>query len=89
MNQKYKIVEKFNITGRGAIVVINEVTDRVPKQEYSVEILTENGTKLISSAFKEWLLRREAKPMEKECYCLKELDSDSIAIGSSLSFIHS
>jgi len=89
MNQKYKIVEKFNINGLGAVVVIDEITDRAPKQKYRVEVLTVSGTKLVTSAFKEWLLRREAKPMEKECYCLKDLNADKIATGSSLLFIQS
>lgn len=87
MAKTYKIVEKFEITGRGAVVVIDEVTDRVPGRAYNVEITGIHGDALSTEAFKDWLLRRDPTPIEKEAYTLKGLHKEDISDDASISFV--
>lgn len=87
MTEQYSIVEKFEITGRGAVVVIDEVTGRVPGTAYKVELRGPHGDRVVAEAFKEWLLRREPKPFEKEAYFLRGLHKTDVPEYAVLVFI--
>lgn len=53
MTEQYSIIEKFDITGRGAVVVIDGITDRVPGTAYKVELRALHEDPVLAEAFKE------------------------------------
>lgn len=87
MLNEYQIAETFEITGRGAVVVLDEVSERSVAKPYSAVILRPDGVELRTTVFKEWLLRREPTLVEREAYLLKGLHKDDIPIGSRLRFL--
>ena len=87
MNEQFEVIEKFEITGRGAVVVIDEITERVPGKSYTVEVTGANNETLTTEAFKEWFLRRTSKPIEKEAYMLKGLHKKDLSENASITFI--
>jgi len=87
MIEQYSVVEKFEITGRGAVVVIDEVTDRRPGKAYRVEIRGASGECIVTEALKEWLLRRGPEPIEKEAYMLKGIHKSDLPEKAVLVFI--
>jgi hypothetical protein len=70
---KKEIQEIFQIKNRGAVVVLGEVTDRIPGKSYRVQVILTHGRCLKADAFKEWILRTNPMPVEKEAYILKGL----------------
>jgi hypothetical protein len=87
MTEQYSIVEKFEITGRGAVVVIDEVTGRVQGTLYKVELRGAHGDRVVTEAFKEWLLRSDPEPFEKEAYFLSGLHKSDVPENAVLVFI--
>ncbi len=79
---EHEIVETFEITGRGAAVIIDEVPQRSVGKPHQVEILTPDGEVIRAEAYKEWLLRRQPTPIEKEAYLLKGIHKNRIPPGS-------
>lgn len=86
MFEQYSIVEKFEITGRGVVVVIAEVTDRAPGKVYKVKIRGASGECIEAEAVKEWLLRKDPVPIEKEAYVLKGIHEDDLQENTVLVF---
>jgi hypothetical protein len=87
MVAEYEIVEVFEITGRGAVVLIDEVTERSVGKPHKVEVLTPEGGVVGAEAYKEYLLRRQPAPIEKEGYLLRGLHKNEIPAGSRLRFV--
>ncbi|UTW45413.1 hypothetical protein KFE80_00305 [bacterium SCSIO 12696] len=87
MKEEYEIVERFDITGRGTAVVIDKLTERVPGKEYKAQIKNSDGASIAVSAFKEWLLRRNSEPIEREAYLLKGVQKTEIAENAVISFL--
>ncbi|MGH1541912.1 MAG: hypothetical protein ACRBHB_15910 [Arenicella sp.] len=84
--EEYTIIEKFEITGRGVVVVIDECTERVPGKAYNVMISADDSQNISAEAFKEWFLRRNPKPVEKEAYMLKGLHKKDIPDDAKILF---
>jgi hypothetical protein len=87
MTNEFAISEVFEITGRGAVAAIDQVTDRAVGKAHSVEVVTPTGEVLRADAFKELLLRRQPTPVEKEAYRLHGLHKVDVPPGSRLRFV--
>ena len=87
MTDEFAIAEVFEITGRGTVVAIDQVTDRVAGKAHAVEVVTPTGQVLRAEAFKELLLRWQPAPIEKEAYMLRGLHKIDIPPGSRLRFV--
>lgn len=87
MPAEYDIVETFEITGRGAVVVIDAVSDRSGGRAYPIEVLTPGGVVIPAQAYREQPLRRQPGPVENEAYMLVGLHKNDIPAGSRLRFV--
>jgi translation elongation factor EF-Tu-like GTPase len=87
MAEEFAISDVFEITGRGAVAVIDEVTDRSVGKAHRVELIKPTGEIVGTEAFKEWLLRRDHVPLENEAYLLKGIHKADIPPGSRLRFV--
>jgi hypothetical protein len=87
MTTEYEIVEVFEITGRGALVLIDEFTERSVGNLHKVEVLTPEGRVVRADAHKEYLLRRQPTPTETEGYLLTGVHKSAIPTGSRLRFV--
>ena len=84
---RLEVEETFTITGRGIVALLNGETDLGVGKPYKVEILTPEGKMLKTEAFKEWLLRKNPEPIEKEGFLLMNLSKKDVPIGSVVTFI--
>lgn len=66
----FAIEEKFQITGRGVVVVVAVVTELPVGRELQATLSLPDGTRLEGPAWKESLLRLGPMPHEKEAYLL-------------------
>nr|WP_315477399.1 hypothetical protein [uncultured Undibacterium sp.] len=80
----FQIAEKFNITDRGTVVVISQITNLPVGKLLKAIIASPNGTHLIADAHKEWLLQRSSQPLENEAYLLRGIEKEQIIDGSSI-----
>lgn len=88
MALEYDIIEVFEVTGRGAVVPIEETTDRRMGTPHKVQVLTPTGDVLEAEAYKEYmLLRTSPTALEKECYVLNGLRKGDVPDGSRLRFL--
>lgn len=87
MVNEFAIAEVFEITGRGAVAAIDQVTDRAVGKAHTVEVVTPSGEVLRADALKERLLRGQPTPVEKETYLLRGLHKVDIPSGSRLRFV--
>ena len=78
------IVEQFEIADRGAAVAIREVTELPVGKTIRATVVRPDGSRLTTEAFKEWLLRRDPRPMEVEAYLLRRVNKSEIPDGSTL-----
>ncbi len=67
--------------------MIDEITDRVPGTAYKVELRGLHGDRVVAEAFKERLLRREPRKLEKEAYFLSGLHKTDVPENSVLVFV--
>lgn len=81
------MMETFEITGRGAVVVISEITKHSVGKPHKVEVVTPKSQVIGTKAFNEWLLRGQQTPVENEAYMRKDLHKKDIPAGSRLRFI--
>jgi hypothetical protein len=79
-----RVAEAFQITGRGLVVAVEEVTELPVGKKLSARITTPDGTSIDAEAFKEWLLRRTPELLEKEAYLLVGLVKDDVPVGSEI-----
>ena len=80
---KQAIIECFQIDGRGTAVVVPTATDLpAGKLLNAIVGFPEGGEAFRAQAFKEFLLRREAGPVEQESYLLIGVTKDQIPDGA-------
>jgi hypothetical protein len=79
-----RIVEAFEITGRGLVVVVDEQTDAPAGQRLSATIVQPDGSSVSVAATKEWLLRRATHPPEREAFLLIGLSMSETLVGAEL-----
>ncbi|MEZ4789532.1 MAG: hypothetical protein R2811_05885 [Flavobacteriales bacterium] len=86
---EYDIVDVFEITGRGAVVLIGETTDRSVFNPHKVELLKPDGGIVRTEAYKDLVLHRlpNTRPAENEGYLLKGLHKSEVPEGSRLRFL--
>jgi hypothetical protein len=87
MTDEHQVIETFEISGRGAVAVIADVTERRPGRPYRAEVVDPAGTIVAAEAYKEFLLRHQPIPAEREAYWLKGLHKTDVPPGSCLRFI--
>jgi hypothetical protein len=81
-SRRFQIKERFQITGRGTVVVIGETTDLPVGKVLRATVTRPDSSRLTVEAFKEWLVRRDQQPLEREAYLLRGLDKSDIPDGS-------
>ncbi|MFC4312373.1 hypothetical protein ACFPN2_25040 [Steroidobacter flavus] len=81
-SRRFLIEERFNITGRGTVVVIGETTELPVGKTLRATITRPDSSKVTTEAFKEWFIRREQQPLEKEAYLLRGIEKSEIPDGS-------
>lgn len=84
---EYNITNVFEITERGAVVLIAETTDLSVRHPHPVEVITPDGKVMKTEAYKEFLLRSAPTPVEEEGYVFKGLHKPDVPIGSRLRFV--
>ena len=87
MSNELTIVETFEIAGRGAVAVVDKLTGRDVGRALRVELVKPSGEVVSTEAFKEWLLRRQPAPTEKEGFMLKGLHKGDVPAGTVLRFV--
>lgn len=66
----FPIAEKFQLTGRGTVVVVAQTTNLPVGEVLHATIVLPDGSRMKVQAYKEWLLPRTPEPIEKEAYLL-------------------
>lgn len=79
-----QIVEIFQISGRGAAVVIDGITEFPVAKKLIATVRKPDGTSFSAEAWKEWLHRRNPEPLEKEAFLLMGIAKEEVPIGSQL-----
>ncbi len=77
-----RIIERFQITGRGTVVVIDGRTELPVMHPLQASVTRSDGSVETFRAWKEWLLRRASPPLEDEAFLLVGADVERILIGS-------
>lgn len=80
--RRFLIEERFHITGRGTAVVIGETTELPVGRTLRATIIRPDSSKLVAEACKEFILRREPRPLEKEAYLVRGIEKSEIPDGS-------
>jgi hypothetical protein len=80
--RRFRIVDRFEITGRGTVVVIDAITDLPVGKTLRAAIIRPDLSMLRAEAFKEWVLRREPTPIENEAYLLLGIEKSDVPDGS-------
>lgn len=62
--------------------MIHETTDLPVGKALRAPVIRPDSSTLTAEAFKEWLLRREQRPVEREAYLLRGIDKSDIPEGS-------
>lgn len=86
MALEFLVAEVFEVTGRGAVVAIDESTDLNVGKPHPVSIITPSGEQLKTQAYKDFMLRKDTMAEEKEAYTLAGLHKQDIPKGSVLRF---
>lgn len=76
------IDEQFQISGHGLVVAVAFSTDLPTGRALKATLHLPDGSKVSCNAFKEWLLRRNAQPLEKEGFFLPGISSEQVPRGS-------
>jgi len=79
-----RVADTFEITGRGLAVTVDEATDLPVSKKLAATVVRPDGTTLNADAFKEWLLRRSADPIEGVAFLLMGLTKADVPVGSQL-----
>jgi hypothetical protein len=87
MPAEYQIVETFEITGRGAVVVVEDVPSRTVGTALRVEILLPDGNVISAEAHREFPLRRQPQSAQSDAFWLKGLHKDQVPPGSRIRFL--
>lgn len=79
-----RIIEVFQITGRGAAVVIDGITDFPVAKKFAATVIKPDGTSFGAEGWKEWLHRRNPEPIEREAFLLMGIAKEEVPVGSEL-----
>lgn len=82
----FKVEERFHIAGRGTVIVISETTHLPVAKALRAKVTRPDSSQLVAEAFKEWLLRRDPRPIEREAYVLRGIDKSEIPEGCFVEF---
>ncbi|BCG93044.1 hypothetical protein [Mesorhizobium sp. 131-2-1] len=80
-----QIVERFQLSGRGLVVICDRPTDFPAGGNLKATIARPDGSKVITTASKEYGYRSEP-PHEFEAFVLKGLDLSDVPDGSAVEF---
>jgi hypothetical protein len=83
-NSSYLIVEVFEITGRGAVVVLDDVIELNVGKPINIRITRPDGVAFDAVAFIELLLRRVPMVIEKTALRLPDIPKSAVSVGSVL-----
>jgi len=81
----YQIIELFEITDRGTVVVVDEAVKLNGGKPISIQITRPDGSAFAGTAFVERLLQRASHPIEKSALLIPNVKKDSVPEGSILS----
>lgn len=87
MTNEFPIVEVFEISGRGAVAVVDMPTGRDVGRAHRVQLLKPSGELVTTEASKEWLLRRRPAATESEAFMLKGIHKDDVPPGTLIRFL--
>jgi len=79
-----KIIETFEITGRGLAVAVEGATELPVSKKLLAAVTRPDGSSISADAYKEWLLRRNPQPVEKAAFLLIGLSKSDVPLGSEL-----
>jgi hypothetical protein len=79
-----RVIETFQITGRGLAVAVDEPTDLPAGKRLLAMVIKPDGERLTADAYKEWLLRHTPKPVEGEAFLLMGLAAEDVPVGSEI-----
>lgn len=79
---KQKIIDCFQIGGRGTIVLVPKITGLRVAKPLLATITCPDGVQFSAVAFKEYLLRRKPVVDETEGYFLRDIKKEEIPEGS-------
>ncbi len=80
-----RVLETFDIE-RGLVVAVEASTSLPVGKRLSATVTREDGTTITAIAFKEWLLRRDPRPVENEAFLLRGLKKADVPVGSDIVF---
>jgi len=79
-----RIVEVFEISGRGVGVLVDQTSDQSITGTLNAHITHPDGTTVRANASREWLRRHGATPIEREAFLLIGLVRADVPEGSEL-----
>lgn len=85
-NRSYRIVEVFEITGRGVVAMLDKKVDLLSGTAIHVKITNLDGEIFDAIAFPEWLLLREPRVVENSGLLLRSVSPNAVPAGSMLTF---
>jgi len=83
----YRVVEVFEITGRGTVAVFEENIDLNGGKPIQVAITRPDGVLFHAMAFSERLLRRVPVVLEQSALLLQEVPKESVPTGSMVTLL--
>ena len=79
-----QIIECFEVTGRGTIILIDSKTDLPTGRCLRAKVQHHDGSTREYEAWKEWLLRRTTPPLEDEAFLIVDAVSEKVSIGGTI-----
>jgi hypothetical protein len=76
-----KIIESFQIKGRGIAVIIDQKTQLPIGRCLQAEIFQNDGSAVKFKTWKEWLLRRSKEPLEGEAFLISDATAKQVQVG--------
>ena len=86
-SHSYAIIEVFDITHRGTVVVIDDVIGLNGGQPVRVRITGPDGAAFDAVAFVERLLRRVPTVIEKTALLLRNVPIDAVSAGATMTLL--
>jgi len=80
----YRVVEVFEITGRGVVAVFDEEIELTGGRPLQVRITSPDGAYFDALAFVERLLRRVPTVVEKSALLIQQVPKNALPVGSTL-----
>ncbi|MES2057427.1 MAG: hypothetical protein V4564_15950 [Pseudomonadota bacterium] len=78
-----RVLETFEI-GRGLVIAVEGASNLPAGKRLSAFVTRGDGTRISAVAYKEWLLRRDLRPVEAEAFLLRGLRKSDVPIGSEV-----